>query len=158
MPPVDVHQHLRAQTERAHRLLSNDIKAIAEDKNNVCPGGCARPALNIVAECAAINGMVAGFFRTGEFTRLTPEQREKHLSTFDTVEKALSYLDQETARLQEVLASLDVDTLGDTTEKFFGRTMTLFQIAELPSTHMMYHDGQLNYIQTLHGDSEMHWG
>ncbi len=30
------------------------------------------------------------------------------------------------------------------------------RIAELPVSHVMYHDGQLNYIQTLHGDDQMH--
>ena len=27
----------------------------------------------------------------------------------------------------------------------------------LPTSHMTYHDGQINYIQTLFGDAEFHW-
>jgi hypothetical protein len=35
--------------------------------------------------------------------------------------------------------------------------MSKFALAHLASIHMMYHDGQLNYIQSLHGDGEIHW-
>jgi hypothetical protein len=157
MPALQPKEHLRAVTERAHRLLVNDLKAIAEDRNNTCPGGCARPALHIVAECAAVNGFVAGFLETGRAERPSREERDAHLRSFDTAEKALAYLDRETQNLLRVLDGLDENTLGDVSEAPLGRPMTRFAVAELPSSHMMYHDGQLNYLQTLYGDDQNHW-
>jgi hypothetical protein len=157
MSALDIKAHLRDTTQRAHRLLTNDLKAIAADQVNACPGGCARPALNIVAECAAINGVIATILAGEEYQRPTPEEREKFLASFDTVEKALAFLDQETQRLLAAFENLDESTLNDSMQQL-GRPMTRMMIAELPGWHMMYHDGQLNYIQTLHGDSEMHWG
>jgi hypothetical protein len=156
MPALDPIAQLRESTERSHRLLTNDLKAIAADQTNTCPGGCARTALNIVAECAGINGMAATVLSGGEFQRPSPEAREAHLNSFDTPEKALAYLDHETERLLAVIETLDIDTLGDEMSSF-GRPMTRFGVAALPAGHMMYHDGQLNYIQCLHGDGEMHW-
>ena len=34
---------------------------------------------------------------------------------------------------------------------------TRLAAAGIASMHMMYHDGQLNYVHMLHGDMEMHW-
>lgn len=158
MAALEPKAHLRGFTERAHRLLTNDLKAIAADKNNVCPGGCARPALHIVAECAALNGFIARILRGETPERPGPEQREAHLRSFDTVEKALAYLEEQTQSLLAAIDTLDETTLGDVSEQPLGRPMSRFALAELPASHMMYHDGQLNYIQTLHGDGQMHWG
>ena len=150
--------HLRAFVELAYRRLANDLRAIPEDKVNVSPGGDARPALHIVAECATVNGQIAACLSTGApLPRLSPEEREAHLRSFDTAEKALAFLDQETQKLLEAIDALDESTLGDVSREVMGRPLTRFGIAELPAVHMMYHDGQLNYIHTLHGDRQMHW-
>ena len=53
--------------------------------------------------------------------------------------------------------TLDENTLGETSDIPFGRPMSRMAIAELPAIHMMYHDGQLNYVQTLNGDKDIHW-
>jgi hypothetical protein len=157
MPALDLNAQLRDATQRAHRLLTNDLKAIAPDQTNASPGGCARTALNIVAECAAVNSMVATVLSGGEYQRPSSEEREAFLNSFDTTEKAIAYLDQETERLLAAIEATDESTFGDEMSPF-GRPMTRFGVAGLPSWHMMYHDGQLNYIQCLHGDGEMHWG
>ena len=159
MPTLDLKAQLRESTERSHRLLTNDLKAIAADRTNDSPGGCARTAVNIVAECASVNAMVATILGGAEFTRPAREEREAFLNSFDTAEKALAYLDQETEKLMSAIDALDENTMGDESSfSPFGRPMTRFGLASLPAMHMMYHDGQLNYIQSLHGDGEMHWG
>jgi hypothetical protein len=157
MPTLDLKAQLRDATLRAQRLLTNDLKAISADQVNACPGGCARTALNIVAECAAVNGMAATVLSGAEYKRPSPEEREAHLNSFDTVDKVIAYLDQETERLLAAIEATDADTFSDEMSPF-GRPMNRFGVASLPSWHMMYHDGQLNYIQSLHGDGEMHWG
>lgn len=159
MSIVQPKTHLRAFTERMHRLLTNDLKAIPEDKQNVSPGGSARTPLNIVAECALVNGRIADYLSTGApVARLTPEERATRLSAFDTEQKALAFLDGETQRLLEAIDALDEDGLGVISNEPLGRPSTRFAVAELPAAHMMYHDGQLGYIQTLHGDVQSHWG
>lgn len=149
-------EHLRAMTERAHRLLVNDLTALTEDQRTVSPGGCAHSALHIIAECAAVNGFVARYLTTGSRERLKPEEREAHHASFDTTEKALSYLEQETQALLTAFDGLDEASLGEPGD-LLSRPMTRFAVAELPAFHIMYHDGQITYIQTLHGDDESHW-
>lgn len=158
MPALNPQEHLLAMVSHVAGRLANDLKAIPDEQANACPGGCARSAVNIVAECATLNGLVARFLRTGEAPqRPTPEQRAAHLASFDTKEKALAYLEQETNALREALQAVEENTLGEVTEAMFGRPMTRYAVAELTYTHMMYHDGQLNYIHTLHGDDKVHW-
>ncbi|HZT41350.1 MAG TPA: DinB family protein [Chthonomonadaceae bacterium] len=157
MPAPSLTSYLQESTKRTQRLLANDLKALATEKHTACPGGEARTPVNIVAECAAVNGFIAEYLTTGKAERPPREQREAFLSTFDTAEKALAYLEEQTQRLVDALGNLDVNTLGDMVEGPMGLVPKL-ALAQLPAMHMMYHDGQLNYIQTLYGDKEMHWG
>ena len=36
-------------------------------------------------------------------------------------------------------------------------TTTPYDLVRFCASHMSYHDAQLNYLQTLHNDSEVHW-
>jgi hypothetical protein len=149
--------HLIEFNERVKGFLVKDLDAVTEEDSSDCPGGCARPPLQFVAECAGLNGMIADLLAMGEMKRLPPEERKAHLASFDTREKAISYLDEQTARLVAAIREFDEDKLGETTDALFGRPSTWFSIAEFPAIHMMYHDGQLNYLHTLKGDDKIHW-
>jgi uncharacterized damage-inducible protein DinB len=39
----------------------------------------------------------------------------------------------------------------------WGATFPIATAIFLPASHMTYHDGQINYIQTLLGDAKFHW-
>lgn len=159
MPTLDLKAHLEATTRNVYNRLINDLKAVPADKQNTSPGGCARAPLNIVAECGAINGFVAQCLKTGQAPeRPAPEAREKFLASFDTEDKAVGFLSEQTEILFAAFQTLNMETLGETTDVMFGRFMTWLALAELPAIHMSYHDGQLNYVHSLSGDSQMHWG
>lgn len=38
-----------------------------------------------------------------------------------------------------------------------GTELTVFELGDFMNVHMMYHLGQLNYVQTLYGDQKIHW-
>ncbi len=64
--------------------------------------------------------------------------------------------------IAELVKSVDaiVEAMGDDMSKVIESAQgpkTVFEIAAFAPLHMMYHDAQLNYVQSLHGDSEMHW-
>lgn len=156
MTVLNPRAHLKAVTARAQSLLANDLEALAEDKACAIPGGVTRPAIEVVVECAALNGAIATLLTTGEMNRPDPEQRKAFFASFTTREQAKAFLEKQTQQLLATLDGLDENTLGDIIKGPLG-PMTRFAIAEIPYMHMMYHDGQLNYLQALHGDSEMHW-
>lgn len=156
MAAFDAKAHLRKATETGAKYIANNINAIAEDKRNEVPAGNARSPLYIVAEAASVNGMVAKMLTGETMERPSSEQTEAYLKTFDTAEKALAFLTKETDSLLAAIDALDESTLGDIIPTPIGER-TRFGLAEIPMWHMSYHDGQLNYIQTMLGDKEMHW-
>jgi hypothetical protein len=148
--------HLRTVTERAQSLLVKDLDALAEDKASTTPGGVTRSAIEFVVECGAVNGAIATLLTTGEMNRPDPEQRKAFFASFTTREQAQAFLEKQTQELLTTLDGLDENTLGDMVDGPIG-PMTRFALAEVPYMHMMYHDGQLNYLHALHGDDQMHW-
>ncbi len=155
---LDQKAHLEAMTRNQTTRLVNDLKAIPAEKQNVSLGGTARAPLNIVAECGMVNGFVAAFLATGTAPeRPSGEARDTFLASFDTEEKALTYFAAQTEALIAAFHGLSEETLAETTSELFGRPMTRLAVAELPAIHMSYHDGQLNFIHSLLGDSQMHW-
>lgn len=158
MSELDPKAHLKGLLTRMKGLITNDLNAIPVEKRGASPGGAGRTPLNIVAECAYVNRRCAQYLKTlVPPERPTDEERETFLNSFDTAEKAIAYLEETAAELAEAIDGFDGAQWGETTEFPFGRPMTFFGIAELPSVHLMYHDGQLNYIQTLYDDKEIHW-
>ena len=156
MTALNPRAHLRGVTERAHSLLVKDLNALAEDKANETPGGVTRPAIEFVVECGGINMLIGALLAGEDAKRPAPEERKAFYATFTTREQALAFLETQTQGLLTALDNLDENALGDTIDGPLG-PMTRFGLAEVPAMHMMYHDGQLNYLHALHGDSEMHW-
>jgi uncharacterized damage-inducible protein DinB len=153
----DPKAHLADFTQRAKDRLANDLNALPDGAHGSCPGGCARTALNIVAECAALNGFFADMLAGKEVKRPSDAERDALLNSFKTAQEVNVFLDKETDRLIASIQNLDEARLGDVSDTPLGRPMTLFALAELPAGHMMYHDGQICQTQMLHGDQKIHW-
>jgi hypothetical protein len=138
--------------------LIKDLKAIPTERQGASPMGAGRAPLNIVAECAWVNQRVATVLINGvPPPRPAPEERDALLNSYDTEEKALTYLQTSTQEVIQALDALPEERLAETTEFPFGRPITLLFLAQFAAIHLMYHDGQLNYIHTLYGDTETHW-
>ncbi len=157
MIQIELKIHLLNSIRRSRSLIIGDLQALNRDQASTSPGGKARPAVHFVSECGYVNGMIADFCQSGEIHRLSLEEKRNHLASFDTVEKAINYLSRETDRLLEAVEHADLSNLSEACSPL-GRMMSRLEVLELPAMHMMYHDGQLNYIQSLHGDEEIHWG
>ncbi len=147
---------LRAALERTHKNLVNDLNATPDDKIRSGAGGVSRSAIDVVVECGSLNAWVAAMLTGGETPNRSPEERAAFIASFQTKESTLAYLDQQTHLLLTAVDAMDENTLGDIVETPIG-PMTRFGVVELTAMHMMYHDGQINYIQAMNGDAEMHW-
>ena len=156
MAELDLAAQLRATTEWAYGNLVNDLNALDEDKATGSPDAATRPAIKMVAECGAVNGMVAALLATGQFSRPSPEEREAYYAAITTRAEALAALDAGTQKLYAAIDGIAPDRWGEIVQGPFG-PRTLLAAASFAAMHMMYHDGQLNYLHLLHGDTEMHW-
>lgn len=134
-------------------LLIKDTKHIPEEKFAFCPMGCAKTARDILAEIAIVNVMLAkaltGAEKDEEFAR-----RVEQASTLAELGELMS---ESAAVVVDAIDSLSEADLDKEVTMPWGATFPLWQAIFLPTSHMTYHDGQINYIQTLLGDSTFHW-
>ena len=156
MAMIDSRKFLIAQAQRLSDSLMVNLEAIEEVKRGVSPGGVAKTPLYMVAECAALNGLLADFLAGRDAVIPPAEARDAFYRSFDTTEKALTLLEKNTASVLEAIAHLSDDAFTESVLTPFGREMPRFEFAHMLISHMNYHIGQLNYIQTLYGDTERH--
>jgi hypothetical protein len=155
---INAKQFLIDYVRKASETYLGDLSHIPQDKLNEIPMGVARPPLEFTAECIGFNSFVAKIVSGVEFARRTPEEREAFFKSIDTFDKAKAGLEDSVNELVGALSALDDEGLAKEVATPWGATMTAFALAHTAASHMSYHDGQINYIQALYGDGEIHWG
>lgn len=141
---------------RAFTIFSQDLEAIPADAYTQRFGPVTRTVADIVHEVNLVNDLAAIEMREeapfpwpeGEWV-IAPEElnsKEAVISAFETSrQKCLETAGLfSTEQMDERIVTAD----GDTTRAERCRFMTL---------HLWYHSGQLNFIQTLLGDTGWHW-
>lgn len=141
-------------------MMSNyvsDIPAIPEDKWDASLGGCARPASEMTAEVVSILDWTTSALK-GE-TRKVNEQEliAEYKSRCSTRDGATAEMQRSVPAFVEALAQASDELLGSTVTAPWGAELPLMMMAHVASSHVWYHDAQLNYIQCLLGDGEYHW-
>lgn len=137
----------------AAEMFVKDSKYIPEDKFCFCPMGCAKTAEAIMREIAVGNVMLADAIKGTE-----PNAEFKAKAEQATTIDALSALVMESAKIAcDAIDSIADADLEKEAKMPWGASFPLYVAIFLPSQHMTYHDGQINYIQTLLGDSTFHW-
>jgi hypothetical protein len=156
MAQHNMNAYLRSTTETAYNNLVNDLSAMDETQAAGTPHEALRPTIKLVAECGSVNTLLASLVATGQATMPTPEEREAFYAGITTQQAALAVLEDGTQKLYAAIAAAAPDTWDDSISGPFG-PWTRAAAAGFAALHMMYHDGQLNSVHLLHGDTEMHW-
>ncbi len=156
---LDVAERFVAALDRANDRLIADLRAVPEESRAVSPGGVARSPYSVALECGIINTRIAAALE-GKSLPATPAHGEydtmlTHLPTFEAVAEFVTH---ETLVLKFAVRKIDPTRWGETLEIFPSRpAMTRFDAVLLALNHMSYHDGQLNFVHLLSGDSKIHW-
>lgn len=154
---LDVAERFVAALDRANDRLIADLRAVPEELRRVSPGGAARSPYSVALECAIINTRLAAALE-GKPLPPPPTDYETMLEHLPTFEAVAEFITHETLVLKSVVRRMDPANWGDLVEVFSSRpAMTRFDAILLTLSHMAYHDGQLNYVQLLGGDTERHW-
>lgn len=111
-----------------------------------------RTALDQVAECALIAGFAAGIIQSKEVPPVD-------WAAFETAKKGLAAdsaatlaaLAAKTGELTAVLEGLSADDAAFEVTLPWGEVVTLAGLADVVYWNNTYHEGQINYIQTLLG-------
>jgi uncharacterized damage-inducible protein DinB len=138
------------------KLIVEDAGYLPAERFDFCPMGCSKTAKAILAEVARTNAAIAAALRG--------QDPKEVAADFAAKVDAASNID-ELGKLVIESGKIVCDTLDTLSEADLDREIGVpwgvklpFSIAIfLPANHMYYHDGQVNYIQTLLGDAKFHW-
>ncbi len=135
----------------------NDLKHVPEDKLGVSPMGVARSPIEFTAEVIGFNGLVVASLRGGSAEMPDQAARDAFTASIDSFAAAEAGLNRSCESLAAAIEATSLDGLMEDTMAPWGQALTKLKLSGFAVTHMVYHDGQLNYIQSLYGDAENHW-
>lgn len=134
--------------------IIRNVKAIPADKLNWKPMENGRSVLDQFAECAASPEIMKRALSGQGYNYLEEDTaKRKSLTTLEAAEQALRSGNQ---RLMTMIRELPDSRLSEKVNLPWGDTWSLCEIANMHYWNLVYHIGQINYIQTLLGDFEMH--
>lgn len=135
--------------EKAKNLFAALI-ALPDEKRGWRPAETARPALDLVAECALNNGYTADMIQNRAWgapalEEYMAKQSETAAVSLDDLRKLL---EENTQRVIATIQATPDEAMGVEIETPYG-TMTIAQSIAYPYWNMSYHEGQINYIASL---------
>jgi hypothetical protein len=136
-------------------------KSVPEDKLTWKPLDLGRSVLDQCQELAQSPGYVAGMIKGEKMPEMSPEAWQKVMEerqAWTTVEDCERVGKERLGALFEAIRTCPDERLKDTVWLPYdgGRDFTIQEIMEYPRWNANYHTGQINYIQTLYGDKDMH--
>jgi hypothetical protein len=148
-PNMTIFEYQAQGINRAATMLAFTLGTTALDKVTWCP--CAqgeasdcRSALQQADECVRVNNSMAALLRgeePGEHTEVASVEQAK---------AELTASGENLANAVRGMAPADLGKMYPTRMGEWPGSM----IMSVPAFNMMYHVGQINYIQTLYGDTE----
>lgn len=132
-----------------------DIQAIPDDKWTASHGGCSKPGNAIVADTVTNLRWTTGILK-GESSDAYNHMGDT-ISEFADKNAAIVAFQEATAAFSEALKNASDETLNSVVTAPWQAQVPVMILAQISVSHVWYHDGQLNYIQTLLGDGEVHW-
>ncbi len=137
-------------------MYVKDLKALSQEAYSKPFNENCRSVQDFTAEIIGMNRMVCTVLR-GE----TPPERDEAATaefakSLSTVELAINALKPSIETLAATIES-SADRMSNPYTAPWGQDMNYFQLANIAVSHIMYHDGQINFIQSLHGDQVVHW-
>jgi hypothetical protein len=148
---------LTHQLQQVAKAYISDFGHIPEEKRNAVPMGKARTPHDFTVECVGLNRWVARTLRGETPDHSKKEERQAYLDSLTTSELATNALNESVAEITAALANLTDEDLAREITMPWGSPGKLCDAPLTAAFHMAYHMGQLNYIQCLYGDDQMHW-
>jgi len=148
-------------TKDAGDSLFRTVRAMPEDKLNWKPAETSRSALDQLQECAQAVQMFIAMVKDHKAPDFSPELYEKAKEVrkqWDTVDKCEKVFWENTNAFIAAIRDVRDEDLGIQITIPFGKgwVATLAEVMNFHVWNLTYHVGQINYIQTLYGDMDMH--
>ena len=145
-------------TQEATDALFRNVRAMPEDKLTWKPMENGRTALDQLQECAYTPLFFVGVLDTSQALDASEEAREKRAAERAkwSVDECEQHCKANNEIYFELVKNLPDSELGKEIDMPWGETATIGDAIGFQYWNLVYHQGQINYIQTLYGDFEHH--
>jgi hypothetical protein len=154
---IDSRGYLHGWLQGLVSMYTADINAVPDDKWNATFGGCTRAASELTADAISLlewtTMALKGHMEEGGYEEYMAGLK----SECSNKANAAAKLKSSAEAFSEALMAASDETLGKVITPPWKMDAPLFMIAQIAVSHVWYHDGQLNYIHCLLGDSKVHW-
>lgn len=140
----------------AKRLYLADIEAMSDTSLASTGGGTSRCGFDVTYELAGMYSTFADLLANSAGEIVGPKGWVRAPEEFKSKGAASSAFEGSLDKFVNAFQGYKGDVLADQFESPAG-PFTPLGMANLAVWHTMYHSGQLNYIQTIHGDDQFHW-
>jgi len=156
------------QAIRMSKMAMEDLFRFArgtkQDKVTWKPETMGRSVLEQLQECAQAPNWFMPMLQTKKMPDFTPEmgsQAQKERETWKTIEDCEKACKANSEKLYGVIKDFPDSEMGISLHLPFGRQgkgfdATMGDIILFHYWNLVYHQGQVNYVQTLYGDKEMY--
>ena len=148
-------------THRALDDIVRSARAVPQDRLDWVPMGFSRSVLSQMREIAAAGRWFLPILRdreAPEFDSHAAREAARIRRGFKTLDQCVDAARANTSALCEAIEELADEHLDDELHLPFGGgvTLSLADVAMLHHNNMVYHLGQINQLQLMLGDREMH--
>lgn len=153
--------HVVRTTQKALEDVIRSAQAVPEDHVDWIPMGSARSVLSQMREIATTADFFLPIVRDGKppvFDEHARREAVRIRQSHDTLEKCVDGARRGVSELCQAISAVPDSRLEEEISLPFGGgvIMTMSEVLALPSWNMVYHLGQINQIQLMLGDREMH--
>lgn len=153
----DLKSYVCKQVAGARDMVLSDFAVLSDEDLQGCPGGAARSPYNILLELVILNRRSAKRLRGEDPGPFDPKAWATTPDDFQTREAATTQFQESMEEMLAVLEAIPANEIDKEIVLPSGTVTTPFEMGVFCAFHASYHDGQLNYLQALKGDAEIHW-
>jgi hypothetical protein len=153
---MDIKENAMNGLKGACGMFLQDLEALPEDAFDRSFGPATRTVADIVYEINLVNDHIGTVLR-GEEPFAWPEGKWiKAPEGFRSKDVVIDAFKRSTEKFLATAEAFSPEQMEETVKTEWGER-SRFQRCQFVALHLWYHSGQLNFIQTMLGDDEMHW-
>lgn len=149
--------HLLRNVEAAGGDYVKDLEALSEEQLGTSFGGVSRTAFDFTYEVHVINQRIAKRLRGQDPGPYPFEGWVMAPPEFKKKEQAVAETRGSFADVAEAFRAVPLENLEAKIPLANGTETTAIDLVHMAAYHAGYHDAQLNFIQAMSGDGEVHW-
>ena len=153
---LDAVSELASFARNCAEFYAKDLNALPEGAYSQPYREGARTIQEVTAEVCDFNQYMVSALKGQPKAPPTEDERKAFAASLDTPEKGAAAVRESANAMADALIA-GRDSLSEMMAAPWGTEISKFGMALIATNHIMYHDAQINYLQSLHGDQEMHW-